>query len=389
MRGCPDADRAWNHGADHGRLAGDRPGDGAGAGGARGAAWAAGPRQGGAGGGGSRACREPGRRSPDPRGRRLQARARPAGGRPLRQARPAGIDLLFANAGVLDYAPFADQDIEAAERMVQVNVLGTLYTVKAALPHMLARARGHIVVLSSAAGLRAFPWGAVYGGTKAFDKGFAEALRHELSGTGVSVTTVFPGEFATSILQHQRDRLPGLARQRQRAAGRGAGRRDAERRGGGSSGTCTRRRWSASLASTASPRASRTGCWRGSAAAPPPPARLEAPWGNKSWAGRFIPAYREESALSRGFWPRSLVPGGHPQPMQSGMSLGHSPNGSHRSPGRGTSLDRSERRDDRLVEPLAHAALGDGRIGEARQGLAKRPSSRSGPLATTKKRPTC
>jgi len=122
--------------------------------------------------------------------------------------RAGGIDLLFANAGVLEYAPFADQEIEAAERMVEVNVLGTIYTVKAALPHMLAQARGHIVVLSSAAGLRAFPWGAVYGGTKAFDKGFAEALRHELSGTGVSLTTVFPGEFATTILRDQRDRLP-------------------------------------------------------------------------------------------------------------------------------------------------------------------------------------
>jgi short-subunit dehydrogenase len=118
------------------------------------------------------------------------------------------IDLLFANAGVLEYAPFADQEIEAIERMVQVNVLGTLYTVKTALPHMLGRGRGHIVVLSSAAGIRGFPWGAVYGGTKAFDKTFAEALRHELSGSGVSVTTVFPGEYATSILQHQRDRLP-------------------------------------------------------------------------------------------------------------------------------------------------------------------------------------
>jgi short-subunit dehydrogenase len=98
--------------------------------------------------------------------------------------------------------------------------------VKAALPHMLEHAtnerhmpvaepygsaptgHGHIVVLSSAAALRSFPWGAVYGGTKAFDRGFAEALRHELAGTGVSVTTVYPGEFGTTILQHQRDRLP-------------------------------------------------------------------------------------------------------------------------------------------------------------------------------------
>jgi short-subunit dehydrogenase len=123
-----------------------------------------------------------------------------------RQAK--GLDVLFANAGVLDYAPLVDQEIERIEDMIRVNVLGTTYTVKAALPHMLESGRGHIVMLSSGAGLRAFPWGAVYGGTKAYDRGLAEALRHELSGSGVSVTTVFPGEFGTTILAHQRDRLP-------------------------------------------------------------------------------------------------------------------------------------------------------------------------------------
>jgi NADP-dependent 3-hydroxy acid dehydrogenase YdfG len=119
-----------------------------------------------------------------------------------------GIDLLVANAGVLHYQPFVDQDIADAEQMVRTNVFGTLYTLKAALPHMVGKGPGHIVVLSSAAGLRSFPWGAVYGGTKSFDRGFAEALRHELAGTGVSVTTVYPGEFGTTILAHQRDRLP-------------------------------------------------------------------------------------------------------------------------------------------------------------------------------------
>jgi NADP-dependent 3-hydroxy acid dehydrogenase YdfG len=119
-----------------------------------------------------------------------------------------GLDLLVANAGVLSYEPFADQPIEDAERMVQVNVMGTIYTVKAALPLMLDRAAGHIVVVSSGAALRSFPWGAVYGATKAADKGFAEALRHELSGTGVSVTTVYPGEVATSLHDGRRDRLP-------------------------------------------------------------------------------------------------------------------------------------------------------------------------------------
>jgi short-subunit dehydrogenase len=122
--------------------------------------------------------------------------------------RLGGVDLLVANAGVLHYGPFAEQDVADAEAMVQTNVLGTMYTVKAALPHLLEGGRGHIVVVSSAAGLRSFPWGAVYGGTKAFDRGFAEALRHELAGTGISVTTVYPGEFGTTILAHQRDRLP-------------------------------------------------------------------------------------------------------------------------------------------------------------------------------------
>jgi short-subunit dehydrogenase len=122
--------------------------------------------------------------------------------------RLGGIDMVVANAGVLDYAPFLEQELEAAERMVNVNVFGPLYTLRAALPHMLREARGHAVVLSSAAGLRSFPWGAVYGATKAFDRGLAEALRHELAGTGVSVTTVYPGEYGTTLLEHQRDRLP-------------------------------------------------------------------------------------------------------------------------------------------------------------------------------------
>ncbi len=123
-------------------------------------------------------------------------------------AEAGGLEILVANAGVAHYAPFADQPIEEGEQMVRVNVLGTLYTVDAALPYMLDRARGHIVVVSSGAGLRAFPWAAVYGGTKAFDKGFAEALRHELSGSGVSVTTVYPGEVQTDLHAHERERLP-------------------------------------------------------------------------------------------------------------------------------------------------------------------------------------
>jgi short-subunit dehydrogenase len=117
-------------------------------------------------------------------------------------------DVVVANAGVTEASPFRALDLEHAERMTRINWLGTLYTVKAALPGMLDRARGHVVIVSSGAGYRAFPFSAVYGGTKAAQQVFAEALRHELSGSGVSVTTVFPGRIETHIHEHDKERMP-------------------------------------------------------------------------------------------------------------------------------------------------------------------------------------
>ena len=115
-----------------------------------------------------------------------------------------GLDLLVANAGVAYYGPFRDMPIEQAEEMTRVNWLGTLYAVHAALPHMLDRASGHIAIVSSVAGHRSFPWAAVYGATKFAQRGFLEALRHELSGTGVEVTGVYPGEVETHLHDHAR-----------------------------------------------------------------------------------------------------------------------------------------------------------------------------------------
>jgi short-subunit dehydrogenase len=91
--------------------------------------------------------------------------------------------------------------------MTEVNWLGTVYTVKAALPFLL-EGGGHIVVMSSGAGLRGFPGAAAYSATKAAQRMFAEALRHELAGTGVSVTTVFPGEIRTSLHDHEGTLMP-------------------------------------------------------------------------------------------------------------------------------------------------------------------------------------
>ena len=123
-------------------------------------------------------------------------------------ARAGGLELVVANAGVAHYGPFHALDVEKAEQMTRVNWLGTLYTVNAALPHLLSRADGHVVIVSSGAGWRAFPWAAVYGATKAAQRAFGEALRHELSGTGVSLTTVFPGEIASSLHDHDKASMP-------------------------------------------------------------------------------------------------------------------------------------------------------------------------------------
>ena len=118
------------------------------------------------------------------------------------------VDVLVANAGLTHYMPFAELPADSAAQMNSVNWVGTLNTVWAALPGMLERRRGHVVVMSSGGGVRGFPGAAVYNGTKAAQRGFAEALRHELHGTGVSVTTVYPGEIETSLHDHEWERMP-------------------------------------------------------------------------------------------------------------------------------------------------------------------------------------
>jgi short-subunit dehydrogenase len=127
-------------------------------------------------------------------------------------AAAGGLDLLVVNAGIAYYEPVATQAVEKVEAMTQVNWLGSVYTISAALPFLLDASRAHIVLMSSGAGLRAFPGAAAYSATKAAQRAYGEALRHELAGTGVSLTTVFPGEVATSLHDHERGSMPAWYR---------------------------------------------------------------------------------------------------------------------------------------------------------------------------------
>jgi short-subunit dehydrogenase len=122
------------------------------------------------------------------------------------------IDVLVCNAGIAHYLPFAEMPLETVDELTRVNWLGTVYSVKAALPGMLARRRGHIVIVSSGAGVRSFPGAAVYGATKAAQRGFGEALRHELKGTGVGLTMVYPGQIRSALHDHEKQRMPSWYR---------------------------------------------------------------------------------------------------------------------------------------------------------------------------------
>ncbi len=109
-----------------------------------------------------------------------------------------GIDVAVANAGVGAYGPFLEMDPDDVEAMIDVNLKGTLYTARFALPHLIER-KGDFVALASVAGLRAFPGEAVYNASKFGQLGFTRALDHELREQGVRVTNIAPGGIATDF----------------------------------------------------------------------------------------------------------------------------------------------------------------------------------------------
>jgi short-subunit dehydrogenase len=110
-------------------------------------------------------------------------------------------DILVANAGIGLYGAFADAAVEDIERLVQVNYLGTVYAVKAVLPGMLERHRGHIVIIASVAGRFGAPFEAAYSATKFAQVGLAEALSVELSESGVGVSLIDPAIVDTAFFE--------------------------------------------------------------------------------------------------------------------------------------------------------------------------------------------
>jgi len=123
------------------------------------------------------------------------------------------LDILVANAGVGAYGPFLELEPDHLEEMIDVNVKGTLYAVRAALPHLVESGEADIVTLASEAGRRGLPFEAVYCASKFAQVGFTRALDHELRELKVRCTNVCPGGVATdfAIGRGRTSEMPELA----------------------------------------------------------------------------------------------------------------------------------------------------------------------------------
>lgn len=109
------------------------------------------------------------------------------------------IDVVVNNAGVGWHGALPDMPDRKIWELVQTNLLGYIWVTQAALPAMVEAQGGVIVNVSSVVSFRPVPYAAVYSATKHAVRGFSHALRGELSGTGVKVSTVNPGTTLTAF----------------------------------------------------------------------------------------------------------------------------------------------------------------------------------------------
>jgi dehydrogenase/reductase SDR family member 7B len=116
-------------------------------------------------------------------------------------ARWGRIDVIVANAGIYVRGRVVDVSIADVERAMAVNFYGALYPILAALPHMVEKGHGHLVLVTSMDAKKGIPLDAPYVAAKFALSGFGEVMRQELHGTGVSVTTIFPGRVATPMIE--------------------------------------------------------------------------------------------------------------------------------------------------------------------------------------------
>lgn len=110
-----------------------------------------------------------------------------------------GLDIVVVNAGVGAYGDFIDLDVDHLEEMIDVNVKGMLYTIRATLPLLLCSDTADLVVVASIAGQRGPEGEAVYAASKFAQVGFMRSFDHEMYRRGVRCSTICPGGVATQF----------------------------------------------------------------------------------------------------------------------------------------------------------------------------------------------
>jgi 3-hydroxybutyrate dehydrogenase len=117
------------------------------------------------------------------------------------------IDMLIANAGIAESAPFVKSDVALFRRMIDIDFMGVVHAVQAVLPGMIDRPHGRIVAIASTAGLRGYAYASAYTAAKHAVIGLVRSIALELASTRVTVNAVCPGFTETDLLAGSIDNI--------------------------------------------------------------------------------------------------------------------------------------------------------------------------------------
>jgi NADP-dependent 3-hydroxy acid dehydrogenase YdfG len=113
--------------------------------------------------------------------------------------------VMLNNAGLMQQSPLERLKVDEWDNMIDINIKGVLYGIAAVLPHMQKQKAGHIINVSSVAGHKVTPAGAVYSATKHAVRALSEGLRQEVKAYNIRTTVISPGAVATELPSHITD----------------------------------------------------------------------------------------------------------------------------------------------------------------------------------------